>query len=1143
VLSRSVAPPIVALLIGFGAATCDRGTGLPDAASPAYAEAVAAFYTGVAAIQVGATDLAETVLRRVTELAPGEPAGWVNLAVIALQRRELAAAEDRLAHARSLAPDNSHIELVSALVARERGDLEAASQHLRRAIDLDPGNVKALYLLAHVIEQEGEARTAEAAQLVDRLVEAEPGNLVALFERARLAAKQQDGATLRRTVDRLAREVGPAPRLAAPLQALRSAGEAGRFRDAAIQIAFVETELASFPAYVADRDALVPSPGGADVVLTAFLRLPVPSGRPAPPDTGLVFESESLSLGGERVAWVRASWIADEGPLALLASNRETVWVSTAPGDVRALPVPGGVAAVATLDYDYDFRPDLALAGPGGLRLLRQDDTGSFTDVTAAAIPAAAARTPSAGVWAADLDMEGDMDLVLGRSDGPPLVLRNRGDARFEPRDGFAGVSGVRDFVWADFDADGDPDAALLDAAGRLHVFANTRSASPQFRRQGVPDTLGTIHALAVGDLNQDATLDLVLLHADGRVSRLSMGDRGWDVALLARWPEFPTPVLAGTRLFVADLDNNGGLDLAASLPHATRVWLSTDGAFRAHPPLDLHVTDVADFGLGRLNLVGVTASGEPRWLANRGTKDYYSTSIRPRASAVGDRRVNAFGIGGEIEIRAGLLYQKQAITSPAVHFGLGEHPVVNVARIIWPNGSVQAEFNLAGTNQAILMFQRLKGSCPWVFAFDGREMRFVTDFLWRTALGLRINAQGEAAVIHAEDWVRIRGDQLVAHDGFYDVRITAELWETHFIDHVALLVVDHPVGTEAFVDERFTLPSPEPAVHLAGPLRALARAWDHEGRDVTAVLRDLDERYVDAFPLGRYQGIAPDHYVEVDLGDDAPARGPLWLVASGWVYPTDASINVAASQGDHARPRGVQVEVADGSGGWSIVNPDLGFPAGKTKTILIDLEDAFRPGTPHRVRLRTNMEIYWDRIAWAVGRPDAASVTRRLLPATAELRYRGFSAVRQAGRRSPELPEYGRIAAAVPQWRDLVGYHTRLGDVRDLTRAVDDRFVIMNAGDELVLRFPALPPPARGWTRDFVLIGDGWVKDGDYNTGFSTTVLPLPYHGLTEYERPPGRLEDDPAYRLHAEDWTRFHTRYVTPRTFHRALVPHPSR
>jgi hypothetical protein len=378
-----------------------------------------------------------------------------------------------------------------------------------------------------------------------------------------------------------------------------------------------------------------------------------------------------------------------------------------------------------------------------------------------------------------------------------------------------------------------------------------------------------------------------------------------------------------------------------------------------------------------------------------------------------------------------------------------------------------------------------------------------------------------------------------VPRDGYYDVRITADLWETHFFDHVGLMVVDHPEGTEVFVDERFTLPAPTPAVAVAQPARDVAWARDQAGRDVTDLVRARDERFVDTFRRGPYQGVATDHFLEIGLPDDAPATGPLWLVAFGWVYPTDASINVASSQGARPAPSGLRLEVPDGDGGWVTAEPDLGFPAGKTKTMLIDLQHAFRPGTERRVRLRTTMEVYWDQMTWTVGLPDSLAVTQRLRAATADLRYRGFSRVSQAGRTAPELPDYGEIMSATPQWRDLVGFYTRFGDVRPLTEAVDDRYVIMNAGDELAFRFPALEPPAPGWTRDFVLIGDGWVKDGDYNTGYSTTVEPLPYHGLTDYARAPGRLTDDPGYQRHPNDWRTYHTRHVTAREFHRALVP----
>jgi hypothetical protein len=68
-------------------------------------------------------------------------------------------------------------------------------------------------------------------------------------------------------------------------------------------------------------------------------------------------------------------------------------------------------------------------------------------------------------------------------------------------------------------------------------------------------------------------------------------------------------------------------------------------------------------------------------------------------------------------------------------------------------------------------------------------------------------------------------------------------------------------------------------------------------------------------------------------------------------------------------------------------------------------------------------------------------------------------------------------------------------------------------------------------------MVGDGWIKDGDYNSTFSKTVLPLPYHAMKDYTRPPTTLEEDPAYKLHPEDWQQFHTRYITPEFFLKAL------
>ncbi|HUG62517.1 MAG TPA: hypothetical protein VMP03_11760, partial [Methylomirabilota bacterium] len=346
----------------------------------------------------------------------------------------------------------------------------------------------------------------------------------------------------------------------------------------------------------------------------------------------------------------------------------------------------------------------------------------------------------------------------------------------------------------------------------------------------------------------------------------------------------------------------------------------------------------------------------------------------------------------------------------------------------------------------------------------------------------------------------------------------------------------------------------------------------DDAGRDVTDLVRDRDGRYLDTFALGDYQGLARDHWVELDLGPTLDALadegigggdaigadgaggleargprndsrdGPLVLLAQGWIYPTDSSINVAIGQGRAAAPSPLVIEIPNGASGWRPAGAPLGFPAGKHKSMLIDLAGLDPDGgpAPRRLRLRTNLEIYWDHLALAARVPDASLRITELAPDRADLAYRGFSVTSHFGtadpapRRRPEIPLYDRIAARRPQWIDLGGYYTRFGDVRDLLAHTDDRTVILNAGDEIRLSFPVPPGPPAGWARRFVFVSDGWEKDGDLNTAYGATVLPLPSHDQPQYADPAvrgpvGNLTDDPVYRRFPEDWQTYHTRYVS--------------
>jgi hypothetical protein len=765
---------------------------------------------------------------------------------------------------------------------------------------------------------------------------------------------------------------------------------------------------------------------------------------------------------------------------------------------------------------------------------------GAFPDVTSrTGVAAALLRGATHDVWSADLDTDGDLDLVAARRDGPPLVLRNNGDDSFAVSTPFGSLAGLRGFAWADVDGEGVPDAITIDRAGSIRLFLNARGG--RFREVPLPPG-PAVAAVAAAEVTGDGILDVVGLTTTGALIRVAQRRESgnWEVGELVRLDALRAAAPETSRLHVADLDNNGAVDFVVSVAGATHVALSgPDSRFIVLPgTIGSAVQAVADLdGDGRVDLVGRVAGGVSV-ARSAGAKRYHWQTLRPRAAtATGDQRINSFGIGGEVEIRTGLHAQKQVILSPLVHFGLGEATSAEVARITWPNGVLQSEFGLAA-DTTVAASQRLKGSCPWLFAWNGREVAFVTDFIWRSPLGLRINAQAAADVLMTEDWVRIRGDQLAARNGVYDVRISAELWETHFFDLVSLMVVDHPAGTELFVDERFAVPAPPLKLVATSPVRAFASARDDRGRPVDAVVADRDDRHLDFAGRGPYQGVTREHYVEIDLPEDAPRTGPLWLVGQGWIHPTDSSVNVALGQGAHASPQGLSIAVAGADGRFRTRRTGLGFPAGKDKTILLDLAGLFPRAGPRRLRLQTNLEIYWDRLGWAVGRPDVR-VTPRIVPArSADLRYRGYSVTEQKDAATPERPVY-TLAGTAPRWRDLEGFHTRFGDVRELLASVDDRYVIMNAGDEIALTFPEAPPPSPGMVRDFVLVGDGWVKDGDYNTTASRTVLPLPTHRSARYAEEAGRLVDDPVYRRQEADFARYHTRYVSPHEIRDALSP----
>ncbi len=1146
-LSKPAGKLLAIICLGIAAVSCTGEPEKPDTDSDSYDKAVSDFYVSLAAVQSDQTLFALEKMQEVTDAYPMEAAAWANLGVFSMRQGAFDAATERLEKAVDLAPENDDILFLRGLLESRKGNIEDAINYLEQAVEKNGDNPQILYALADELERQDSAEnSARIIELLNKILEEDPDNLAVLLETVRIASKWGDRELLEEALLNLNEQSENWPeqiqqQFAEQQEAiLEKKGENIMF-----ELAFLRNNLNELPAFQQDLAKVQLPSNEVGFLISEFLWLPSPGRSAAPADTAISFDPGEANLA-EWARLIKPIALGDEESAAMLLIVGNDAIVNgkyrlSFPGEYNNSPGPKLPAqSVTTIDYNYDFLNDIAMAGTGGLAIYRQQSDSSFSNVTGdLQIPDSIRRQSYHGVWSYDVDSDGDLDLLLAPVGESLIVLRNNGDDTFSTQNYFEGLENVKDIIWADFDIDGDPDAVFLLEDGNVNYFENQRAG--EFVRNSAFSFPGFASAISFGDLDGNGLFEVIALTSEGiEANHLDEAMQDWNHSLLIDFEGSGFTAEDG-RLFVNDLDNNSSLDIIVSSGDETRYWLSDETLSFSDQSqqVDLDLFGLADTdGDLRLDLLGFAGDSKPVVMNNSGSMNYNARILRPRASGgLGDKRINSFGIGGEIEARSGIQYTKQPIIDPWVHVGLGTHDEAEMVRIIWPNGSVQAEFAELGYDSKIMNEQILKGSCPWVFTHNGEEMEFVTDFLWRTALGLRINAQGDASVIHSIDWIKIDGSQLKPKDGYYDVRITADLWETHFFDHVSLIAVDRPEDTEVFVDERFTIPAPEQKLYPVKEVFPVSSARDQDGRDVTGLIRERDGSYLDTFNLTEFQGLAEEHYVEVDISEASSENDNLLLIASGWIYPTDSSINVAISQGRYDAPQGIRVEVPDGKGGWIAAEENVGFPTGKNKTMLVDLEDIFVEGTERKVRLYTNMEIYWDQLQVGVKETNPQFETHEIAAETAELRYRGYSSVERPGRFVPEKPDYQQISGTTPKWFDLVGFYTRFGDVKELTGEIDDRYVIMNAGDELVFRFPAPPPPAGGWKRDYVLVGDGWVKDGDLNTGFSKTVIPLPYHGMEDYSEEPGRLQDDPVYQRFTEDWVNYHTRFVTPKNFSTAL------
>jgi tetratricopeptide (TPR) repeat protein len=687
-----------------------------------------------------------------------------------------------------------------------------------------------------------------------------------------------------------------------------------------------------------------------------------------------------------------------------------------------------------------------------------------------------------AGVALADFDGDRDLDLILTADDAPPLAVLNDRLGRFRavavkgmttsPASGLAVV---------DLDADGRPDLVASSSAGPLSVWRNATA------RTAGADLVPTFEPFA----------------SNARV---------WRTAA------------------AADLDLDGRFDLVGLIPRAEGgqsgppiMWARNEKTRLtvAEPPVLAESPD----GLAVLDLVGdplpdllVVSPGEaPAVARNLGSVNHWlSLDLSGRWRVKPElMRTNPHGIGARVSV--------QARGIDAVHFhggsdtgtgsapgpvviGLKDQPAADVVHVLWPDGVMQAELNMAADQRAPLAERNRKtGSCPVLFTWNGERFVCLGDFLGGGGLGYLV-APGVYGQPDRDEAVAIADDQLRPEAGVFRISITEPMDEVAYLDRLTLDVVDRPPGVSVALDERFAPEGTRPTGELRAWREAIepVGATDLKGADATEALKAWDRKTVDGFArLAAWTGYAEEHGIVLDFGDRLARFGPddrLLLALAGWVeYPYSQTNYAAATAGVTLAAPAIERLRDDGS--WETIEPHAGYPAGLPRMTTLDLTGKLT-GPRCVLRIRTNMECYYDRAFIAVRDVEAEGSLRvaSLPVARAVLGPRGYTREVSPDGRLPLMYDYDYVDPA-PLAR-MSGMLTRFGDVAELLRGDDDRLCVIGPGDEARIEFDAgtLPPIPAGWSRGYVLRSAGYCKDADPFTAGSDDVGPLPWRGMPSY-------------------------------------------
>ncbi|MDX2035290.1 MAG: FG-GAP-like repeat-containing protein [Isosphaeraceae bacterium] len=734
------------------------------------------------ALRSGALDIAAPLVDRCLAKRPNDPVVWRTRLELGVASDSLEIVESAIEHLTSNDLARTRAFEVAAWVFRKRNDAENERLAWLNLLELDKAHIAALQRLAELERAAGRSdKAAELrrhASEVDRAKLEYRGllqsNYLETAKRMRPLAERLDRIFEAFAFDATATDSRPSAKRNHPMY--------GRFHDVGVDpILGAGMPLAEFVGLdqVASASPVADRPAGPSS--KSEIRPVPPLLEEAASSSGLIFTYDNgrsparqlpetmsgglavLDYDGDGALDVYAIQGGEFPPDPMKPTMGDRLFRNRRDGTFEDVTERAGIAALpggyslgaAAGDYDGDGDVDLFVTRWRSYALLRNRGNGTFEDATSAAGLGGDRDWPTSAAFA-DFDGDGDLDLYVDHYLAwDPVRPHPCTDARGRPsycdprllpalrdhlfrNDGGRYVDVSEQAGIVDVDGRGlGVIAADLDDDGRVDLFvANDGTANFLFRNKGGMrfEEVGMLAGVAgnaeggfqagmgtaCGDLDRDGRPDLLVTNFYGESTTYFQnlgegffGDRTASVGLAA-----PTRTLLGFGLAVADLNNDGALDIVSTNGHVNDlrpifpyempcqlllgdragrmrdVSASMGAPWRApRVGRGLVVADMDDDGA--LDVLVLPQNSPLAFFRNRGGPEFG----RFLGFQLVGTRSNRDAVGARVTIRAGgrsaVAWRTgggsyQSAGDPRIHFGLGTLESVDEAEIRWPSGAVQ---------------------------------------------------------------------------------------------------------------------------------------------------------------------------------------------------------------------------------------------------------------------------------------------------------------------------------------------------------------------------------------------------------------------------------------------------------------------